>query len=107
MQNKFEYRIIPEINPNDPINEKEAYVVIEETDLVNLIKNCRSAKLKLGRDVGIISYNDTPLKEILSDGISVISTDHAKMGETAAMLILENKKEKIKNPFTLILRKSL
>ena len=45
------------------------------------------------------------LKEILSDGISVISTDHAKMGETAAMLILENKKEKIKNPFTLILRK--
>ena len=107
MRNKFEYRIISEINPNDPIGEKEAYVVIEETDLVNLIKNCRSAKLKLGRDVGIISYNDTPLKEILSDGISVISTDHAKMGETAAMLILENKKEKIKNPFTLILRKSL
>ncbi len=40
-------------------------------------------------------------------GISVLSKDHAKMGETAAKLILENKQEKIKNPFTLILRKSL
>jgi hypothetical protein len=29
------------------------------------------------------------------------------MGETAAKLILENKREKIKNPFTLIQRKSL
>lgn len=107
MQNKFEYRIINEINCHDTVCEKEAFIVIEETDLVNLIKNCQSAKLKVGKDVGIISYNDTPLKEILLDGISVISTDHIKMGETAAKLILENRKEKIKNPFTLILRKSL
>jgi DNA-binding transcriptional regulator YhcF (GntR family) len=107
MQNNFEFSIINEINLNDPIQEKEAFIVIEETDLVNLIKNCRMYKLKVGKDVGIISYNDTPLKEILLEGISVISTDHAKMGETAAKLILENKREKIKNPFTLIQRKSL
>ena len=84
-----------------------AYIVIEETDLVNLIKNCKQNKFMVGKDVGIISCNETPLKEILLDGITVISTDHAKMGETAAKLILENKKEKIKNPFKLILRKSL
>jgi DNA-binding transcriptional regulator YhcF (GntR family) len=107
LQKNFRYSIINEINPNDAIAEKEAFIVIEETDLVNLIKNCRSSKLKVGKDVGIISYNDTPLKEILLDGISVISTDHTKMGETAARLILENRKEKIKNPFTLIQRKSL
>ncbi|MEP7253299.1 MAG: substrate-binding domain-containing protein, partial [Ginsengibacter sp.] len=75
--------------------------------LVNLIKSCNSAKLKIGKDVGIISYNETPLKEILLDGITVLSTDHAKMGASAARLILENKQEKIRNPFTLILRKSL
>ena len=106
-QHKFANQIISEVNPNDPLKEKEAYIVIEETDLVNLIKNCQAAKLKIGKDVGIISYNDTPLKEILSNGITVISTDHAKMGETAARLILENRREKIKNPFTLILRQSL
>jgi len=81
--------------------------VIEETDLVTLIKSCQTKGLKIGKDVGIISYNETPLKEILLDGITVISTDHHKMGETAAKLILENRKEKIKNPFVLIQRKSL
>ncbi|MGH2649496.1 MAG: GntR family transcriptional regulator [Ginsengibacter sp.] len=107
MQNNYCNRIIHEINPDTPINNGEVYIVIEERDLVQLIKNCNSKKLKIGKEVGIISYNETPLKEILIGGISVISTDHAKMGETAARLILENRHEKIKNPFKLILRKSL
>jgi DNA-binding transcriptional regulator YhcF (GntR family) len=101
------YQIINEINPATVINKKEAYIVIEESDLVTLIKSCQTRKLKIGKEIGIISYNETPLKEILLDGITVISTDHQKMGETAATLILENRKEKIKNPFVLIQRKSL
>jgi DNA-binding LacI/PurR family transcriptional regulator len=107
MEFNIMYEIIPEINPDMEVKPKEAFIVIEETDLVNLIKICRSKKLTVGREVGIISYNETPLKEILLDGITVLSTDHAKMGETAARLILENKKEKIKNPFSLLIRKSL
>ena len=107
MQNKFEYAVIHEVEKNTRVHEKEAYIVIEETDLVRLIQNCNIQKLQIGKQVGIISYNDTPVKEILHGGITVISTDHAIMGETAAKLILENRKEKIKNPFRLILRKSL
>jgi DNA-binding transcriptional regulator YhcF (GntR family) len=106
MQYKFPYQMIHEIE-GTLIKSKEAYIVIEETDLVNLIKKCRSQKLTIGEDVGILSYNETPLKEILLDGITVISTDHNKMGETAARLIIENRKEKIKNPFMLVRRKSL
>ena len=48
MQNNFQYRIINEINPYDDISVKEAFIVIEETDLVNLIKICRSSKTKSG-----------------------------------------------------------
>jgi DNA-binding transcriptional regulator YhcF (GntR family) len=107
MNNCFRYRIIDEIDSRVQVCTGEAYVVIEETDLVNLIKMCRAGNLLIGKDVGIVSYNDTPLKEILLDGITVISTDHARMGETAARLILENRQEKIKNPFVLIRRKSL
>jgi DNA-binding transcriptional regulator YhcF (GntR family) len=107
LQHDFNKHIVNEIKPDTVLNLREAYIVIEETDLVQLIKNCKSANLKVGSDVGIISYNDTPLKEILMEGITVLSTDHAKMGETAAHLILENKREKIKNPFALILRNSL
>jgi DNA-binding transcriptional regulator YhcF (GntR family) len=101
------YKVIEEIDNGTEIFDKDAYVVIEETDLVTLIKNCRQKNLQPGKQIGIISYNDTPLKEILLDGITVISTDHVKMGESAARLILENKKEKIKNPFSLIIRNSL
>src|ERR1044072_8868247 len=73
MQYNFRYSVINEIKRDENIQAGEAYIVIEETDLVNLIKNCRNKKLKVGKDTGIISYNDTPLKEILLDGISVIS----------------------------------
>ena len=103
----FAYSIIDEITEDTIISKKEAYIVIEETDLVTLIKSCQTSGLKIGKDVGIISYNETVLKEILLDGITVISTDHHQMGETAATLILENRKEKIKNPFMFIKRKSL
>jgi len=107
MQYEFPFTIMNEVSNHADPRPFEAYIVIEETDLVNLIKRCRFKKLNIGKDVGIISYNETPLKEILLDGITVISTDHAKMGELAAQLILENRTERIKNDFSLIVRKSL
>lgn len=106
-QHDLHYTVINEIAPDRHISAGEAFIVIEETDLVNLIKISRVNQLTIGEQIGIISYNETPLKEILLDGITVISTDHEKMGETAAKLILSNSKEKIKNPFALIRRKSL
>ena len=107
LQNDFPFEVLSEITPATPINAGEAYIVIEESDLANVITKSRMKGLKIGKNIGIISYNDSPLKEILLDGITVISTDHTKMGETAARLILENSTEKIKNPFRIIRRKSL
>lgn len=107
MQNSFKGEIISEVTMATPVSKGDVYVVIEETDLANLIKICHINKLKVGKDIGIISYNETPLKEVLLNGITVISTDHVKMGKTAAELILNNSKENIKNPFVLIKRKSL
>lgn len=107
MQNDFRNEVLEEINPHTEIHSNEAYIVIEESDLCNLIKLSREKKLQIGKDLGIVSYNDSPLKEILLDGITVMTTDHMQMGETAARLILDNSKEKIKNPFVLIRRGSL
>jgi len=106
-QNDFDYSIIGDLDSTIPVSRGDVYLVIEEADLANLIKICRNQHLKIGKDVGIISYNDTPLKEILLDGITVISTDHEMMGKAAANIILNQQQVKIKNPFTLILRKSL
>jgi DNA-binding LacI/PurR family transcriptional regulator len=61
----------------------------------------------LGKDIGIISYNDTPGKEILRDGITVISTDFENLGAKAAEMILEKKAIQQDNPFYVISRNSL
>ncbi|CAN5360920.1 hypothetical protein BH23BAC1_BH23BAC1_45050 [soil metagenome] len=74
-------------------------------DLVNLVKQIRDKNLVLGKDIGIISYNDTPLKELLD--ITVISTDFKAMGETAAYMIMKKKREIVKNVFHFINRNSI
>jgi DNA-binding transcriptional regulator YhcF (GntR family) len=103
----FDYSIIDGFEPDTDVKKGEAYIVIEETDLAGLIRICRQRQLVIGTDVGIISYNETPLKEILLEGITVISTDHECMGRTAAELILGKRGGSVKNPFVLIQRKSL
>jgi DNA-binding transcriptional regulator YhcF (GntR family) len=81
------------------------YVVVRETDLVELVKKTRQTSYLLGREIGIISFNETPLKELL--GMTVITTDFEHMGRTAAYMLLEGKREKIRNPFYMIRRGSL
>lgn len=103
----FDFSVTEGIEMNASVKAGQAFIVIEETDLVNLVKICRQNNLSIGKEVGIVSYNETPLKEILLDGITVISTDHEQMGITAASMILEKRMERVKNPFKLILRKSL
>ena len=61
----------------------------------------------MAKDVGLISYNDTILKEILEGGITTISTDFKKMGKALAKIIFEKKKVTIENPNDLIVRNSL
>ena len=105
--NQFKFEVIDEVTENMSIEKGAAYVVIEENDLVQLIKHIRSQKLQLASDVGILSYNDTPLKEVLAEGITVITTDFTKMGELAAEMILKESPGVIKNDFLLVKRKSL
>lgn len=89
------------------VNKGKAFIVVEEEDLVKIIKTSKIKGLSLGMDVGILSYNETPLKEILANGITVMSTDFEKMGTTAAQLILDKTVSNNHNPFHLIRRQSL
>jgi len=78
-----------------------------EEDLVTLIERLIMTKHKVGKDIGIISYNETPVKKIILKGISTVSTDFRKMGEMAANLLLENHKYHLEVPFNIIVRDSL
>ena len=85
----------------------EAYLLIADRDLIRFIKHTDRKGWQPGQEVGLISYDDTPMKEILKGGITVISTDFAEMGRTAGRLISERLHIKIANPGGLILRNSL
>ncbi len=100
----FDYEVLDEIYPDMELRARDAYIIIEEADLVNLVKQIRDKNFTMGKDIGIISYNDTPLKDLL--GITVISTDFQVMGETAGYMILKKKKELVKNVFRFINRNS-
>ena len=102
----FLYRVVRNI-ADEPINKGEVYINLMEDDLVILIERIISLQLKIGEEVGIISYNDTPLKKIILNGITTISTDFRKMGAMAARMILNNSKEHLEVPFYLTLRASL
>lgn len=102
----FTFKTVHDIN-TEHINEGEVYISLNEIDLVILIERITKLDLKIGKQVGIISYNETPLKKIILNGITTISTDFHRMGLMAADLILSNSKERIEVPFKLTLRDSL
>lgn len=88
------------------IRTGDAFVVVDDRDLEFLVRNALSNRLELGSDMGILSYNEIPMKGIIASGISTISTDFAQMGKSLVEMILNGKREKIDNPFVLTKRHS-
>lgn len=104
--NELNFSIIHQLNSED-VKKNQAYVLIADDDLYAFIKICKSKNWKLGRDVGVVAYNDNPVKEILEDGITTITTNHEEIGRIAARMILEKSFRRIKSPFEFIKRNSL
>ncbi|MDO6604409.1 GntR family transcriptional regulator [Arenibacter palladensis] len=105
VEHKIDFEILDEIFDDIILKKGDLFITIEENDLVSLVNQIRDKEFILGVEIGVISYNDTPLKELL--GITVISTDFKVMGETASRMILNKEKGKIKNPFNFIDRNSI
>lgn len=105
-QYAFNYVIVSEIN-TEPVSKGEVYINLMEDDLVVLIEKIISQNLVLGKDVGVISYNETPLKRLILKGITTISTDFVAMGTITANLIINKKIEQTAVPFHVKLRPSL
>lgn len=103
---KLDFEILDEIYKDFILKKGDLFITIEESDLVSLIKQIQDDEYILGKDIGIISYNNTPLKDLL--GITVISTNFEKMGiEAAKMIIDKGEIGKIKNAFDFIDRESI
>ncbi|HET6436900.1 MAG TPA: GntR family transcriptional regulator [Anaeromyxobacter sp.] len=89
------------------VEPRTAYLVLDDNDLVHLVKHCNATGHRLGQDVGVLSYNDTPLKEIVAGGISVVSIDFYGLGVRAGQHVLDPRPIREVVPTRLILRNSL
>lgn len=84
-----------------------SYLVIRQSDVVDIIKNSRKKGLICGKDFGLVAYNDTPAYEVIDNGITAITIDWDKMGKMAAQFITNGKKIQLYIPTEIHLRHSL
>lgn len=102
----FPHEIIADFD-NRQIAKGTVFIIPGDQHLVNVIEQAKRQQLTIGKDFGIISYNDIPLKKVVENGITTISTDFKAMGKTLANMVLNARKEQIENPSELIVRHSL
>lgn len=101
---KFEADITPDI-----IRERETYLLLcgqIDLGLASLVKAAQEKKMKPGRDFNIISYNESPVNDIILNGLTTISTDFAEMGRLGAEMIINQDFRKVKCPFVMTRRKT-
>ena len=106
-QYDYNFGIVEDLN-NEKLEKNTVYVDFDDDEsLVNLIKKISKTDFVLGKDIGLLSYDDNPLKELLAGGITVITRIFEKIGYQAADIILNKEKKQVFNPLKVIVRKSL
>jgi len=105
-KNEFDFGVITKVE-EEKIEKGTVYISLMEDDLVILIEKILYSGMVTGQDIGIISYNETPLKKMLLNGLTTISTDFKLMGERMAELILQDSNQHIAVPFHTICRNSV
>ncbi len=85
----FDYEIIYNLEDIHPLKEY-MYLTVSDRALAKILDLTSDLKLEIGKDIGIISYNETPTKKYIKEGITVISTDFALMGQKMASFVTKD-----------------
>ena len=83
------------------------YFLVSDRTLASFLDQCAEKGFEPGMDAGVISYNETPMKKYVKNGITVISTDFEIMGQKAAEFVVSGKPVKLEVQTTMKLRSSL
>lgn len=105
-QYKFNGRVLSDF-ANHNIEQGEVFITFRDIDLTTIIEKIQTKNYAAGQEVGVISYNETPSKQIILNDITTISTDFQKMGKMAAELVLCDKTKRIELLCDLALKSSL
>ena len=104
--NHIECQLYNQVTP-EVVRPGEVYLIINgqlDMELIHLVRAAKTLGLKPGKDFSIISYNESPINEIILDGLTTISADFCQMGRLAAEMILDGTLRKIKCDFKMTRR---
>jgi DNA-binding transcriptional regulator YhcF (GntR family) len=102
----FQYDILRDSNAFE-IEKGVAYISVSDRILGRFLEQTREKNLEPGKDVGFISYNETPMKKFIYRGITVLSTDFRMLGMKAAEFIANDAPMRLCIPTSLRIRESL
>ena len=105
-EHKLSHSVVESL-ASEEIQKGKVYFVIEDSDLVKVLQCCKNRAWALGKDIGVLAYNETPLKEVIRDGISVISCDFKQMANEMANYIKKGQPVHYTIPIRFIERNSL
>ena len=103
---KLKHQVLYDFKKFD-LQKGELYLLVSDRTLARFLDQCEQKNLVPGQDVGVISYNETPMKKYVKDGITVISTDFELMGKKIAEFVTAGEKINLVIPSKLTIRKSL
>ena len=89
------------------IQKNTVYFTINDTELWELLKDAKDKNLQIGQDIGVLSHNDSTVKEIICGGITTFSTDFNAMARQAANFVLNKEAVQMTIPSHLVRRISL
>lgn len=105
-QHKIKHRVIFDLK-KFKIHKGGLYFLVSDRTLANFLDQCSEHGFEPGHEVGVISYNETPMKKYVKNGITVISTDFELMGQKAAEFVVSGKPVDFEVPTNLMVRSSL
>lgn len=104
-KNNVKHKVI-----NDPdefhVKKGDLYFLVSDRTLANFLDQCAEKSFEPGKEVGVISYNETPMKKYVKNGITVISTNFGLMGEKAAEFVKNGEPIQFEVPTSLTVRAS-
>lgn len=101
---KIKGRVVQEFVPGS-VEKSKVYFTLDNFAMWEILKECKAKKLKPGKDVGVLSHNDEPAKEIV--GITTYSTDFSLMGKMAGQAVMSREKIQTTVPTVLAKRNTL
>ncbi len=84
----FECEIIRNTKAWKGVEKGVFYLCVETDDLVRTIHEADGKGFELGKDIGLMAYNEDPILGVIKNGITSIGIDFGLLGEKAAEFIL-------------------